>query len=88
MAVDNDALAIDRAIDQLMEVSEEIGRITEQIEKVKDEQYQAVSQDIDDPTYQYQIDNLTCYRDELYNKQSRARTDVYEKFKNYYMEEK
>lgn len=84
MTANNDALVVDKVVDQLMKVSEEIGRATEQIEKVKEEQYTAVSKGICDPTYQYQIDNLTCYRDELGTERSRVRTDVYKKFENYY----
>lgn len=85
MTVNNDALEIDKAVDQLIKVSEKIGRTTEQIEKVKEEQHIAVSQGIEDPTYQWQIDMLKCYRDELYTNQSRTRTNVYEKFKDYYL---
>ena len=84
MTVNRDVLAISRAVDQLAKVSEEIGRTTEQIEKVEEEQYLATLQGIDDPTYQYQIDNLKCYRDELDINKSRVRTDVYEKFEHYY----
>ena len=84
MTANNDALVVDKAVGQLMEVSEEIGQTTEQIEKVKEEQYIAVSKGICDPTYQYQIDNLTCYRDELGIERSRVRTDIYIKFENYY----
>ena len=84
MTANNDALVVDKVVDQLMKVSEEIGQITEQIEKVKEEQYIAVSKGICDPTYQYQIDNLTCYRDELGVERSRVRIDVYKKFENYY----
>jgi len=46
MTVNNDALAIDKAVDQLMKVSQEIGITTLQIEKVKEEQYLAISQGI------------------------------------------
>lgn len=84
MTANNDALVVDKAVGRLMEVSEEIGQTTEQIEKVKEEQYIAVSKGICDPTYQYQIDNLTCHRDELGIERSRARTDIYIKFENYY----
>lgn len=84
MTANKDVLAIDKAVDQLAKVSEEIGQRTEQIEKVKGEKYLAILQGIDDPTYQYQIDDLECHRDELYNNQSRARADVYEKFEHYY----
>lgn len=46
MTINNGALAIDKAVDQLIKVNEEIGWITEQIEKVKEEQHIAVSQGI------------------------------------------
>lgn len=36
MTINNGALAIDKAVDQLIKVNEEIGRITEQMEKVKE----------------------------------------------------
>ena len=88
MTANNDALVVDKVVDQLMEVSEKIGRANEQIEKTKEEQYLAVSKGICDPTYQYRIDDLTCYRDELDSDRSRARIDVYKKFENYYMGEK
>ncbi|HIY92380.1 MAG TPA: hypothetical protein H9820_05480 [Candidatus Companilactobacillus pullicola] len=84
MIVNEDVLAISRAVDQLSKVSEEIGRTTEQIENVEEEQYLATLQGIDDPTYQYQIDNLRCHRDDLDIDKSKARTDVYEKFEHYY----
>jgi len=84
MTANNDALVVDKAVGRLMEVSEEIGQTTEQIEKVKEKQYIAVSKGICDPTYQYRIDDLTCYRDELDVERSRARIDVYKKFENYY----
>lgn len=84
MTLNEDVLAISRAVDQLAKVSEEIGQRTEQIEKVKEKKYLAILQGIDDPTYQYRIDDLKCHRDELYINQSKARTDVYEKFEHYY----
>ena len=84
VTVNKDVLAIDKAVDKLIKVSEEIGQRTEQIEKVKEEQYLATLQGIDDPTYQYQIDDLKCHRDDLDIDKSRARTDVYKKFEHYY----
>jgi len=84
MAINKDVVAMDTTLDEFARISEEIGRISEQIETYEAKKYVESMQGIDNQSLHYHIERLKHYRDNLEIDKARAETDVRRAFDHYY----
>ena len=84
MVINKDVIAIDESLNHHARVCKEIGRVDEQIEAYKADQYLNKLQGIDYEPLQHSINRLKKHRAELENNKQRAETDIYNRFEHYY----
>lgn len=84
MAINKDVVAIENALDEFVQIGEEIGRNSEQIETYEARKYVENVQGIDNQSLTYHIEHLKHYRDNLMIDKARAETAVREAFEHYY----